>query len=644
MDARTTTRPLRSLHAIFTRRLVAEEPPPPRLRTLAAQALWLGLAAGLAEAAVIVGHRTLVGTVSDVSVWHHWHHVSFGLMAHLAIFSAWFVASALLTCRWLRLRRCHGLTTFLGWFLALASPLLAVEQLHWISSLVAACGLSLRVTPAWNRHRGAILRKTLLPLTACAIAVAGSGFAWVQTAEDRALAALPPAKAEAPNVVLLVLDTVRADHLSLYGYGRQTTPRLQALARDAIVFDFARAPSSWTLPSHATMFTGRWPHELSVDTDRPLDSTYPTLAEFLSGHGYVTGGFVGNTFYCNSWFGLDRGFTRYEDSEESREFSAQQVMRCAAVGRALMPLAVQAGVWDTSGDFAERKTAAMVNDDALEWLDARDGRPFFLFLNYIDAHGPYRVPEDFPRAYSKLSSDEIIAANQKARRRGNDKRLSQEERTAALAELGRIGGDAYDDCLRYVDEQAGRLLDELQRRDLRRNTWIIITSDHGEHFGEKGNYWHGNTLYRPLVDVPLLIVPPSGPSGIRVSEVVSLRDLPATVADLIGQSSESRFPGRSLRRCWDPSAASAPGPDDIPRSELKSREDLTKGQGVPTGLRLRTALVDGGRIFHRDPKGQDELYDVDDLLEEADLDDDPDEAPALERFRSLDDPDRAIKP
>ena len=106
----------------------------------------------------------------------------------------------------------------------------------------------------------------------------------------------------------MVLDDVRADSMSLYGHDRPTTPRLEQLSRDAVVFDAARSTASWTLPSHASMFTGQWPHRTSIDWNLGLDRTHTTLAEWLAGRGYATAGFVANTYYCNARYGLDRGF------------------------------------------------------------------------------------------------------------------------------------------------------------------------------------------------------------------------------------------------------------------------------------------------------------------------------------------------
>src|SRR5262249_1413595 len=117
----------------------------------------------------------------------------------------------------------------------------------------------------------------------------------------------------AKNVLLIVLDTVRAQSLSLYGYSRDTTPNLRRIAARGVRFDQALSTAPWTAPSHASMFTGRWPHELSIGWSRPLDATHPTLAEFLSARGYKTAGFVANTTYCSYETGLDRGFARYDD-------------------------------------------------------------------------------------------------------------------------------------------------------------------------------------------------------------------------------------------------------------------------------------------------------------------------------------------
>jgi arylsulfatase A-like enzyme len=208
---------------------------------------------------------------------------------------------------------------------------------------------------------------------------------------------LPPAGA--PNVLLIVLDTVRADHLSVYGYPRGTTPTLERLAARGIRFDEARAPAPWTLASHASFFTGRWPHELGVQWLTPWQGNFPTLAEYLGARGYATAGFVANAGYCSYETGLARGFTHYEDYVLARLGSLRTAgLVDAAVktfgeltlpldqGRLHSPRDV-VGDWFFSG---ERKRAEQINRDFLDWFARRrePGRPVFVFLNYLDTHTP----------------------------------------------------------------------------------------------------------------------------------------------------------------------------------------------------------------------------------------------------------------
>ena len=595
----------------------------------AAQAVWLGLASGWLEAGVVLGHQMMVGTVTNLSVRLNRYHVALGLLAHLAIFAgAWGLAVGL-AGRWSRRWWRDPLVTSLGWFVAFASALLALEELHVASSLILAAALAATVGRWWLRHRDGLLRRTLGPLVVGSLVAGGWSAFWVASSEDRALASLPPAPREAPNVVLLVLDTVRADHLSLYGYPRPTTPHLDAWKDRAARFAFARSAAPWTLPSHATMFTGRWPHELSVDYDRPLDTTHPTLAGFLAGQGYQTAGFVGNTVYANSWFGIGRGFSRYEDAYENVEISPRETLRSASLTRELLPIAVDLGLLDGDGRWSPRKTAEAVNRDALGWLDHREdtNRPFFLFLNYIDAHGPYTVPDDFPRQFSQATSLDLIRAN----RRAGDKSLPDAER---YEQLDQLGIDAYDDAIRYLDAQVGHLLAELDQRGLRQKTWVIVTADHGEHFGEHGLYIHGNSLYRPLIDVPLLVIPPDGPSVHQVTDPVSLRDLASTVADIAGLGAKSPFPGHSLRHYWD-DAVDAPPRRDQPLSEWKIPHGTVGLSHLPIDDRTRTAIVLRDRIYHHDPLGPDALYHADDRGEEVDLTARAAELPLLDESQAV---------
>lgn len=188
------------------------------------------------------------------------------------------------------------------------------------------------------------------------------------------LAALPAAPAGAPNILLIVLDTVRQRSLSLYGYARPTTPHLEGLARRSLVFDQAIASAPWTLPSHASLFTGRTPFELSANWETPLDARFPTLAEYLSERGWATGGFVANYAYTTRASGLDRGFGTYRDYE----LKPARMLRASVALRRLGQVLPIRRRWVSPS----RKFAASVNGELLDWVDDLEGRPWFAFLNY----------------------------------------------------------------------------------------------------------------------------------------------------------------------------------------------------------------------------------------------------------------------
>src|SRR5262249_26838098 len=207
------------------------------------------------------------------------------------------------------------LTRILCTLVLLPIALIAFPRICTIASLALALGLASPLVRRLESHGRRFRRVVQLsfPLAFATLLVLGA-LPWI---EDRIKQSregtrpLPPPGS--PNLLLIVLDTVAAGHLDLYGYPRATSTTLVELAERGIRFDSAQATSSWTLPSHATIFTGRWMHELSVGWLNPLDEEHPTLAEFLAGRGYATAGFIANTMYCASDSGLSRGFTHYED-------------------------------------------------------------------------------------------------------------------------------------------------------------------------------------------------------------------------------------------------------------------------------------------------------------------------------------------
>src|SRR5262249_2855714 len=182
----------------------------------------------------------------------------------------------------------------------------------------------------------------------------------------------------------------RAKSMGLYGYQRATTPNLDRLAAKGVKFQRALAAAPWTLPSHAAMFTGRLPYDLGVGYKAPLDGTYPTLAEAFTQNGYATAGFVSNWYYCCRAFGLYRGFSHYEDYPNN----AGQVLLSTSLGRRTTDRIEFRKLIDYY-DYFDRLPAATINQEFLSWLDKKDGRPFFAFLNYGDSHQPYLPPAPF---------------------------------------------------------------------------------------------------------------------------------------------------------------------------------------------------------------------------------------------------------
>ena len=285
--------------------------------------------------------------------------------------------------------------------------LIAFPRIYTMASLVLALGLAIHLVPRLesNGRRFRRFVHVSFPVALVTLLVLGAS-PWIKDrikqSRERARALPPPGS---PNLLLIVLDTVAASHLNLYGYPRATSTTLVELAERGIRFDSAHAASSWTLPSHAIIFTGRWMHELSVGWLNPLDAEYPTLAGFLGDRGYATAGFIANTSYCASDSGLSRGFTHYEDfifPEFTAPKTAVLVNRVLAAFGKILPF-VEArpslagwqpyvqGLWQSF--VFDRKGAATVNREFLGWLSRRTepARPFFAFLNYSDAHTPYEL-------------------------------------------------------------------------------------------------------------------------------------------------------------------------------------------------------------------------------------------------------------
>lgn len=336
--------------------------------------------------------------------------------------------------------------------------------------------------------------------------------------------------ASRPSVFLLVLDTVRADHLSAYGYGRATTPALDERIRargNAAVFPHAYANGTWTVPSHASLFTGHLPSEHgahfaldgSVRVGFGIREALPTLAEALEGGGYAT--LAG---YANHWLrsvkGMGRGFERYLRAPDKDELPF--------VGEALRKRVFPGLLWEGSKGCAR---ATDVNDTLLSMIEpwSAGPNPLFVFANYVDAHGPYAPPAPFRGTFAPTSVQELsehLSTSQDPARRGQ-----------LMAR--------YDEEILYLDHQLDVFLDSLERLGLLRDSWVFVTSDHGEAFGEHGVLEHGTTVHGEVTHIPLIVFPPEGVTLPVSQDPVSLVDVAATVAAIGGV--ELGGPGRDLR-------------------------------------------------------------------------------------------------
>ena len=561
--------------------------------------VWFGIATGLIELGGTLAAVKLAGRITYDTLRTNWHYFWMTPLANLLVFSVLAVLLWIATAFIPRLRA-DRLVIAVYAFVAAWPLVAAIPSLHKTAEVVLALGIACVTTKFLVKRRSGFLRS--VPRT---VAV-GAGLILATAVVDVSLTAWNAARRpsggtvagpDAPNVVLMVLDTVRADSLTPYGSDRDTTPNLARLAARGVLFKQARSTAPWTLPSHASLFTGRWPFELSADVGRPLDATYPTLAETLASRGYATGAFIANTQNCNAWYGLDRGFAHFEDFYENASVTPIETLRSARLGRYVATTRLGRAVVDRVSpvDFQYRKTAAMINRDALAWLSKNGDQPFFMFLNYFDVHDPYIPPPGAERRFTRPSGEAESATN--------------------------LARDAYDDCLVYLDDQIGRLMSELERRGKLRNTLVIVTADHGEAFGEHGLSGHGVSLYRSELHIPLILVDPSrAPAGAVVAEPVSLRDVAPTILDLLDQGAAPTFAGRSLAGAWGDSAADrdpgAPVLSEVDRAHFVPDEV----EDAPARLGRMRSLVANGRKYILNGDGREELYDVfDDPEEDNDL-------------------------
>jgi arylsulfatase A-like enzyme len=399
-----------------------------------------------------------------------------------------------------------------------------------VALLVTGVSAALFLIAAW---RGGASRRVPMTLALLAAIVLAGG-AGALRAGDRWHEAPASADPDRPSVVLLTIDTLRADRVLGTGPERAPTPALDALVGDSVVFEQARSGAPWTKPSLATLLTGVSPLVHGMTSRRArLPDEIQTLAERLRAEGYHTAG-IGLNAHLERAFHMDQGFTDYA-------FPARPDFGISIGSRVLEALDARR--------FPELfPSTASIADTALGWLDQQHGEPFFLWVHFLDPHWPYEPPAEWLdeplRRPTRWGEPDMVTAVQA----GNTK--PGEEERERIRQL-------YEGEIRYVDAELARLLVALKARGQYDTALIVLASDHGEEFWEHGRYEHGHTLYEEVLRVPLAVKLPGSMQRVHVAAPVSTTAVAPTVLDVLGIGYEPQdFSARSLRSWWqDPAAA-----------------------------------------------------------------------------------------
>lgn len=333
-----------------------------------------------------------------------------------------------------------------------------------------------------------------------------------------------------PNLIFISIDTLRPDHLGCYGYSRETSPTIDALAARGVVFDKAFAQASWTIPSHMSMFTSMYPHTHQVDRQAAsLPESIPTVTGALREGGYSTSGFA-SWLFLSERFGFGRGFDRYEVLKATRDPENPR-LRISPDAGTLVEL--------VSGSFVSEGTPGLDKES-----------PFFLFLHFFDPHLDYEPPLADAQLFDPQIENTDLGSYVFLQDYVKGTNRNMEPIPADACEEVRA---LYDGEIRHTDRQLGILLAEMELAGLLENTIIVLTSDHGEEFFEHGSMeGHQWTLYDEVLHVPLIVVFPDGrDAGRRIDTLVQSIDLAPTMLDFAGVPQPEVFQGRSLVRLLD---------------------------------------------------------------------------------------------
>lgn len=551
----------------------SERPPLRRLTDVVVLGLAASIATGLVHAlALEISH---IGFDRMV-----WYPRGFFWMSPIAYTIALLPGVLILGLAALTIRR--------GWFLAFAifafgtagafGLLLPFTQISRTAALVLSAGIGTTLSRiamkrservlTWSKRLAALC---LVVLPVAALFQNWSGGSRTSTATTEA--------ANQPNILLVVMDVVRARNVTLNEPTATTTPALQRRAAESVVFDWAFSSAPWTLPSHASMFTGLYPRQQAGDWYKPLQREARTLTEILRERGYATGGFVANLHYTSWDTGLAQGFEHYSDYATDW----LQVIRCSSYTQTELftQLLDAHSVRDVVSAFVSpnlsiipqhtyrTRLADHVVADFLAWQDGLGTRPFFAFLNLMDAHLAFYDSEPIRSRYPP--------------------RVHRGERD-------------YNGAIGFIDVQLDSMVKALERKGVLDNTILVVTADHGELFDQHGLSGHANSLYLDLLHVPLMIRYPGGvPANMRVTTPVSLRDLAATLLDL--SKTGDSLPGASLRHTWE----GEPGQVSPVLAEVTRIPNVKEPTPASQGD-MRALFDDSTHYIVNEGTGREELY------------------------------------
>jgi len=340
---------------------------------------------------------------------------------------------------------------------------------------------------------------------------------------------------EQPNIVLVSLDTVRADHLTPYGYEVNTSPNLDMLAQKSVIFENAITVSIWSILSHAAMLTGKYVSKIDPEhTNQGLKPEENLLSEILRKKGYNTAGFV-SVGWIKAKYGFGQGFDIYHDRMDFFEY-VQMFDRFSIRETifAFFPL------YKKFLDTDKERTAKKTNELAFKWLEKNKDKRFFMFLHYSDAHSPYTPIEKFRELFTNDS-------------RTHKELESEMKRTSKKVRYGPVDKNLVDSAIKLYDAEIynndfelNRFISKLEELGVKDNTIIIIVADHGEEFYEHGLFKHGGTLYQEVIHVPLIIYYPKEFKPKRISETVGTIDIVPTILDILNIDIPKDLDGVSL--------------------------------------------------------------------------------------------------